>query len=161
MSYFFLKDRIRHNYDLDWLLHTGNNNADEWKYNMLFFFSFFYHQNLCMGRVRVSRRWLKCTRTGAVVFFLWKLCLSALFPDLYNFLDAHTIFVVICLTYALHVDTSPVYHATHETSAALLPKKYLHSVYFRKRVDTLSCHPCNLCGMSKDSSCCYPTGVCC
>ena len=48
------------------------------------------------------------------------------------------------------------FYATHITYAAF-PQRHQHPVYFRKQVHILLCHPCNLCGMSKESSSWYPT----
>ena len=42
-------------------------------------------------------------------------------------------------------------YATHTTCTAF-PLRH-HPVYFRKQIYILSCHPCNLCGMSKGSLC--------
>ena len=44
---------------------------------------------------------------------------SKFFPGLYNFPDTHTIPVVTPPAYALHVDKSPVWNATHTTHVAL------------------------------------------
>ena len=46
-------------------------------------------------------------------------------------------------------------YATHVTDTPFLPGH--HPVSPRKQVQILSCNPHNLCGMSKESSCRYPT----
>ena len=96
---------------------------------------------------------------------------------LYKFLDAHAILMVTHPVHVLHVDTSPVYHATHATHAGLPLRKqcpvYLFfkswtpyyatnmtyapflqgnlPIYFLKQVYILLFEPCNLCSMSKES----------
>ena len=59
--------------------------------------------------------------------------------------------------YVAHRHSSLSSNATHATYASLPLKKYLRSVYFRKQVHILLCHPRNLGGKSKGSSSRYLT----
>ena len=92
------------------------------------------------------------TSSSSSSSLLHSLLISAgveIFPGLYNFPDAHTVLIVTPTTYALHVDTLPVKHATHATYAAF-PLGH-QPVYFRKQVYILLGYPHNLWGMSKGS----------
>ena len=91
---------------------------------------YFITQNVHMGRVRVSWRWLKCADTEVKMQFFCEIFLpfcfilsgSKFIPGLYNFPDTHTILMVTppmetppCLACYLN-GTS-----TEETSACCLP----------------------------------------
>ena len=61
-------------------------------------------------------------------FFLWypydfmlRFAWIEIFPGLYSYLDTHAILVLTTPTYALHMDTSPVMHATRGTFPEEIP----------------------------------------
>ena len=96
------------------------------------------------------------THTYNGVVFLWNisafLLLSAwmkIFPGSYNFADTHAIVLIPHSSLTLHGDT-PVLHATHKTYMAFPLVIILFTL--GKKVYILLCHPCNLRGMSKESS---------
>ena len=132
--------------------------------NIICFLFFFITRTVLKGRVRESRRWLKCThmeemaemhtQRGATEQFFYETSISPCF-----ILPVDIIFRTPTYSTWPHlprIDTPSVKH-TPRNPLGKSAEEHQCPVYFRKQVYIQSCYPRNLCSMSKGSSCQYLT----
>ena len=119
--------------------------------NIISFFSFsFIIWNVQMGRVRESRRQLRCTHTRVMIWFFCETSLPICF--ILSRSKSSLLYIIFqmlmqiphtCCTW-----THLLLACTHTIYMTLLFRKNLCLVYFRKIVHFLLCHICNICGIS-------------
>ena len=121
------------------LFHTWKNNynTDLLKYNqLLFLFCFLFTRNEYLGKVRKSRKCVKCSHTythtqrSDGVVFLWNFSAFLFRSDwLKSFLDVHAILVVLRLPpIALRGDT-PLVKQTTQASYAVVPLRKINVLF--------------------------------